>query len=350
LDLGKAHLSFGQPGKALKASEKALNLFKLQGSDVLAAYALEVVTKALMEQKQFKEALKRGRAELSSNSSSGDKRALPRLRFSLCRIYLAVNKRHEALAEAEQGLAAAEELGSIKLRAEGLQQVSTLNLHLGAVDLASQLAEKALLLFRRLGDMIGEATVLEILAQAMKFRASFEAEAAKEQEALELIQALKKSLENRSAKDFRDILEACYENEHVMTQDVEEVLGPIIAQDPEGIYEFVERNQPEKYRMDEADRPEREAAQFDRRLLYYMFRWGSMGYGPGFRLLKTAHRVGTELHGSCVGMGSLNLMDECPDWEEKAQWHPGILDCTLQVTALRHLDKAVQQTTRVAAE
>mmetsp|Transcript_85481 Transcript_85481/g.151211 ORF Transcript_85481/g.151211 Transcript_85481/m.151211 type:complete len:557 (+) Transcript_85481:72-1742(+) len=344
LDLAKAHLSFGHPRKSVKASEKALGLFKLQGSDVLAAHALEILTKALMEEKQFKEALKRIREELSSSLGAGDKRALPRLRFSLCRIYLALQKKKEALAEAEQGLAVAEELGSMKLQAEGLQQVAMLNLHLGSARLASELAERALPLFRRLGDMIGEATVLEIIAQAMKFAAQFEDEAAKEREALEIIEALKRSLESRNAKDFKDLLQICYENEYVMTQDVEEVLGPVIAEDPEGVYDFVQRNQPEKYRIDEADRPEREAAQFDRRLLYYMFRWGAMGYGPGFRLLKTAHRVGTDLHGNCVGVGTLNLMDDCPDWEEKAQWHPGILDCTLQVNVFRHLDKSVQQT------
>ena len=80
LSLSKAHLVRGLPLKAKKASEKALNLFHEQSSDLLAAAALEILVQALIGQEQRKEALQRAKQELLSFLGSGDKWAVPRMR------------------------------------------------------------------------------------------------------------------------------------------------------------------------------------------------------------------------------------------------------------------------------
>ncbi len=80
LSLSKAHLLRGSPVKAKKASEKALNLFHEQNSDLMAAAALEIFVQALIKQEQRKEALQRAKQELLSFMGSGDKWAVPRMR------------------------------------------------------------------------------------------------------------------------------------------------------------------------------------------------------------------------------------------------------------------------------
>jgi len=80
LSLSKAHLLRGSPVKAKKASEKALNLFHEQNSDLMAAAALEILVQALIKQEQRKEALQRAKQELLSFMGSGDKWAVPRMR------------------------------------------------------------------------------------------------------------------------------------------------------------------------------------------------------------------------------------------------------------------------------
>ena len=80
LSLSKAHMLRGLPPKAKKASEKALNLFHEQDSDLLAAQALEILVQALIGQEQRKDALQRAKQELQSFLGSGDKWAVPRMR------------------------------------------------------------------------------------------------------------------------------------------------------------------------------------------------------------------------------------------------------------------------------
>lgn len=134
---------------------------------------------------------------------------------------------------------------------------------------------------------------------------------------------------------FEAVLEKCYENENVFTENVEEIISPVIATDPDGLYQFFLDNQPEKWKVNpDEDQKFDSAQQFDRRLMYYAFRLGAMGYGPGFRLIKKAYRLGQNLENT-QGYGTLNLMDNCPPWEERSQFHPGVLDCVLQVGAVR---------------
>lgn len=82
--------------------------------------------------------------------------------------------------------------------------------------------------------------------------------------------------------------------------------------------------------------------------MYFAFRHGAMGYGPGFRLIKSAYRLGDDRE-TRQGAGTLNLMDTCPDWEERTAWHPGILDCVLQVGATRDLPFEYMESTKIGA-
>merc|ERR1712073_108977 len=70
-------------------------------------------------------------------------------------------------------------------------------------------------------------------------------------------------------------------------------------------------------------------SQYDRRFLYFMFRYGQMGYGPGFRLLNTGWRTGP-MGFKAHGRGILTLKGDHDDWENYCGYHSGIYDCALQ--------------------
>ncbi|CAJ1410350.1 unnamed protein product [Effrenium voratum] len=350
LNISQAHLARGLPLKAKKAAEKALGQFQEQNSDLLAAEALDVLIQALVGQEQRKDALQRAKQELSAFLSSGDKWATPRMRGCLVKALMNMDKKKEALAEAERALESAQSLKSLRAMNEAMKPVAILNIQLGKVDKAKDLADELLRMSKQLGDLDGEAVATQLICKAVQERGVFEEKAALEREAEDLIIELKKAMTDRDGPRFKEVLEKCYENENVFTEDVEEIIGPVILTDPDGLYEFFLNNQPEKWKIDRADDRKFDAAQqFDRRLLYYVFRLGAMGYGPGFRLVKTDFRLG-EPGQSSKAVGTLNLMENCPDWEERTAWHPGLLDCVLQVGAARVMTNDLQYKAKIETE
>ncbi|CAK9040529.1 unnamed protein product [Durusdinium trenchii] len=339
LSLAKAHKIRGLPLKTKKASEKALSLFQEQSSDVLAAEALHLLVEALIGQEQRKEALQRAKQELYSFLSSGDKWAVPSMRLCLVTALLGMDRKKDALSETERALQDAEELTkNVKvsmMKAQVMKQLAICNMLTGSVDKAKALADQILPMCRELGDIEGEDSMNELIGLVVQQRGALEEHAAKEREAEELILQLKEAMLARDGPTFKAVLEKCYENENVFTENVEEIISPVIATDPDGLYQFFLDNQPEKWKVNpDEDQKFDSAQQFDRRLMYYAFRLGAMGYGPGFRLIKTAYRLGQNLENT-QGYGTLNLMDNCPPWEERSQFHPGVLDCVLQVGAVR---------------
>ena len=346
LSLAKAHKLRGLPLKAKKASEKALNLFQEQSSDMLAAEALHILVEALIGQEQRKEALQRAKQELFAFLGSGDKWAVPSMRLCLVKALMGMDRKKEALSEAEKALEAAEELTKSSkslIKVHALKQVAICNMLTGKVDKAKELADQILPMCRLLGDVEGEDSMNELLGIVIQQRGALEEHAAKEREAEDLILQLKEAMLARDGKNFKAVLEKCYENENVFTENVEEMISPVIATDPDGLFDFFLQNQPEKWKVNPEEEESKfdSAQQFDRRLMYYAFRVGAMGYGPGFRLIKTNYRLGQNFE-KTQGFGTLDLMDNCPDWEENARFHPGILDCVLQVGAVRGVSNEYQ--------
>eukprot|EP00913_Durusdinium_trenchii_P007314 g6875.t1 len=333
LSLAKAHKIRGLPLKTKKASEKALSLFQEQSSDVLAAEALHLELGWVIHEAGL------SCEELYSFLSSGDKWAVPSMRLCLVTALLGMDRKKDALSEMERALQDAEELTkNVKvsmMKAQVMKQLAICNMLTGSVDKAKALADQILPMCRELGDIEGEDSMNELIGLVVQQRGALEEHAAKEREAEELILQLKEAMLARDGPTFKAVLEKCYENENVFTENVEEIISPVIATDPDGLYQFFLDNQPEKWKVNpDEDQKFDSAQQFDRRLMYYAFRLGAMGYGPGFRLIKTAYRLGQNLENT-QGYGTLNLMDNCPPWEERSQFHPGVLDCVLQVGAVR---------------
>merc|ERR1711933_75598 len=112
------------------------------------------------------------------------------------------------------------------------------------------------------------------------------------------LQALKEAIDARNGDELKVALEALYADETCTQEDVEQILEPLIKKDPEGVFEFLEENVEEPEEEEPKDnrkggeRVFNQWKHFDRRFMYFMFRVGMMGYGPGFRLLKTVFRMG----------------------------------------------------------
>ncbi|CAE8611375.1 unnamed protein product [Polarella glacialis] len=338
LRIAEAHLAHSQAEKARKSAELAMHSFEEQGNQSWAAAALEVLVQALLALGLKREALRLAQRGLAQHLASGARRAIPRARSSVVRAFLALWQKKEALAEAEQALAAARASRSRRLEALMLQEVAELQLLLGSVEAAKEAADQALVLFKRLGDLVGQATAIQILGTAEDLRGVLEQHAAKDEEASQLIAQLGAAMGRRDGREFKKVLQACYEHEQVYTDDVERGIGPEIQKDPEGAYSFFLENQPENWKVE--PQAAKTAHQLDRTLMYYLYRLGQMHYGPGFRLLRTAYRLGDETLGyDAPGCGTLRLLEDCPDWEETVGFHPGLLDCALQVNGLRYYQK-----------
>ncbi|OLP77182.1 hypothetical protein AK812_SmicGene42788 [Symbiodinium microadriaticum] len=265
----EARAALGKYEDGLRAAEAAMVIYNYCSNEAgqvedVAWFDSDLEGQAMIRLEQRKEGLQRAKQAL-----------------------VGMDKKKEAFAEAEKILDAARSLNSNRYKVEVL----------GQVDKAKQLAEELLPVCKELADLEAEAAAHEVIGKAVEHRGAFEQKAAKEREAEDLIIKLK-----------QDVLEQCYEHEHVYTEadgelwsvfpgDVEELIGPVIATDPEGLYKspasaFFLSNQPEKWRIDpEDDRKFHTAQQFDRK-------------DPG----EGAH-----------AMGTLDLMDNAPEWEEQVQ-------------------------------
>merc|ERR1711941_90553 len=123
------------------------------------------------------------------------------------------------------------------------------------------------------------------------------------EEVKQLVERLRETLSQRDGSAFRVALEHCYANEAVSMEDVEQALSSLIEADPDGVQQFWQDNHPDSFEYQKRDGAQdyldpgtndkfRQSQHFDRRYIYFLFRIGGMGYGPGFRLLRDVYRKG----------------------------------------------------------
>lgn len=341
--LAKAHNKSGQYQKAMKAGGMAMEHFRQHGSTALEQAALAQIVQGLIGMDAKAEALRQAKQGQAQLQKAGDKKNAALVTKSIIAAQAADGKFKEAVIAAKDALAIFRELGDKDHEGEMLVELAKLYARLGQLEQSKDAAEEALPIFKDAGNSQGEVAALEILGAAEHAKAELQAEQEAQDEKKKLLDAVKTALVNREAEDFKEALTAVYKSEYITEEDITSALMPVFERDPAGATEFWEENHPEEFELPAkytdmqdyaAEASFQSANVFDRRGLYLGFRYGGMGYGPGFRLLKTAHRKGPPGYWA-HGHSTLTLKDDHADWEEYAGWHAGILDCALQTGATR---------------
>merc|ERR1712048_550572 len=224
-----------------------------------------------------------------------------------------------------------------------LCQVAKLYLKMGMLDQCKEEAEKAVQIFKDLDDAEGKILALHLIGEAEHQKVEDQQNRNDKLEAKELIYKVKVALEERDGEAFKAALDKCYSNENVTVSDMEESLGSLIDSDPEEIKAFWISNHPDGHAkprepkrgyVDEKDSFFDYGRCYDRRFLYYIFRAGNMGYGPGLRLIKTAYRKGKPGY-LTHSIGTMAGKDYVDEWEEYVGHHVMLYDGALQMGATR---------------
>mmetsp|Transcript_74906 Transcript_74906/g.173654 ORF Transcript_74906/g.173654 Transcript_74906/m.173654 type:complete len:526 (-) Transcript_74906:108-1685(-) len=343
LHLTTVHSDNGQHQKALKAGGMALEHFR-QCNSIFEREALDATVRGLVGMEAVSEALRQARQGVAQLEKTGNKKMAALATTTLIRAYRANDKIREAVVAAKDALAIFHDLGEREHEGTMQCEVAKLYLELGQYDQCKELAEEALPLFKELGYVTqGEVTALELIGAAEDAKAKLQLEKDRQDQVDDMMSKLKSALINKDGPKFKEILDKVYSSEFVSTEDVKNTLMPVFERDPEETQNFWDANQPEAWPLpkqmdvdeDQATAGMFESSRsFDRRYLYFLFRVGAMGYGPGFRLLKTCFRKGPASYWS-HGHSTLKLKDDHDDWEEYSGFHAGVLDCALQTGAAR---------------
>lgn len=344
-----AHFANEQPQKALKAAGMALDLFRKQNLRMRETTALDLQVQALIGIGSKDEALRAAKTGVALLQKSGDRMATALGMMAIVHAYSGKGENRSALDAARDALAILRELGNKKLMATMMIEVAKLHAAVGEGEKASELAEEAVRLCRECGDWMGLAAATEVIGAVEDSAATLALQEEQNEEKKILLNKLASAFEMRNAPEFKDVLDRIYSSNNISIEEFQDAIAPVMEKDPEGAQVWAESNHPDSYPL-EQESEERDvdmlgknldskvATQFDRRFCYFAFRWGGMGYGPGFRLLKTAFRKGPQ-GWTAHGHGTLTIKDDHDDWEEYTGYHPGIYDCALQAGAPRGYDE-----------
>jgi len=341
--LAQVHNKSKQYTKAMKSGGMAMEHFRQHGSTMLEQACLAEIVSGLIGMEAKAEALRQARQGQAQLQKAGDRRMAALATASIIRAYFADSKYKEAVIAAKDALAIFRELGDREHEGTMLVELASVYAQLGQLDLSKDAAAEALPLFKDAGNTAGEVRALELMGAVEDAKVALQQEKEWQEDKRKLLEAVKTALVNREAADFKEALTAVYKNGYIEAEDLEVTLTPVFERDPAGATEFWEENHPEEFPLPKqfldaedfgAETSFKFLKTFDRRQLYLGMRFGGMGYGPAFRLLKTAHRKGPQGYWA-HGHSTLTLKDDHADWEEKAGWHAGILDCALQTGSVR---------------
>jgi len=336
LGIAKAHAFHGHREKALKVGVMASELFRtLNMSGAFQQAALDVVVQSQLLLGKTDEALKSATSGVSSLEKAGEKAAALAAMRTLVNVYLAREEIQDALGASERAVEVSRELGDSAAQAAALDELARLRAAMGYLSDARLSADEALPLAREAGDAALEGRIMATIgasedalaAPAVAFGSS-EA-TAEEYAALELV---RDAVEQKSVGDLQNAIAQCTKNWRIKGDMVEEILRPVIAADPHGAGAFWLAHRPDE--IFAGDGADYQGVQLERIGTYFHFRQTMMGYGPGFRLMSATWRKGTSV-GPNTGCCTVDLKEDHDEWEEYSKYHPGMLDCALQVGLAR---------------
>lgn len=348
--IARAHVSNNQFTKALKAGGKALEVCRELGAPHWEASALDACVEALIKSNAMDEAVRQAKQGLAYIQRKAPKRAIARAMETVIRAYVARSNYKEALGVAKDALKTYAEAGDSDREAAMMIEISRLHTNMGDLDDAEQAANDSLTMYKKLHDAHGQNLATDMLGAAEDAKHVVETEDERVETIKEKIADLRRAIENRDETAFKAGMEAVFSDGKVTEADIDKLLEPLMKGDPEGTMEFLRENvEPEATSASGLNRLCEDGAvddskrfaygiQIDRRMAYFFFRVGMMGYGPGFRLLKCLVGMDdkTGRPSGRFGISTLTYKDDMDEWEMTTGYHPGLFDCVLQTGAARN--------------
>jgi tetratricopeptide (TPR) repeat protein len=360
--VAQAQLSGSKAVEAERSAKWALKLFREKGHSKGAGTALGLYVQALVARGMVTEARSAAEQEILAFRAAGDK-----LGEAAAAHAVAV----AALASGEPDFGAVETaLGSVQAlgyrREEGrlLVSLASAQSKQGLVEQAQRNANKAVSIFRKVGDWEGEKSALEILTSAHAAMGLEPPSSPFRTEALEVVAALAKAVEMRDAKQLSSAVVRIYKaGGFFMRDDFIEVLGPVVAKDTEGAAAFLRDNCEEgvaDFFLDmvspkQADSAEtaagpvgdgigpaketQRAREINHTGMYYQVRAGTLVYGPHYRqvngFILDFNKPFEVVHATVT---PTSLGD---DWQQEGfDWNPACIDAAVHATfGMGHIDR-----------
>jgi len=289
---------------------------------------------ALVALGRIDDALRQAADGVASLQKAGERKLAAVAMKSVMHAHIANGDGQNALTVGKQAADTFLQLNDQGAHAGMLLELARFYFAVGDYFTAKETAEKAIPYFKELSDTAGHAAAMEIFGAAEDAEEQENEKPHSEVDREALMQKVAEALQMGRGDELRQLCEECYEK-GIGSRALKAYLKPLVFDvNPEQSTELMNfwiDHQPPY--LEFGDGLMAEATYFQREDVYFYFRSaGSMGYGPGFRLMRNCWRTGKASENPDVrSISVLSLKDDHDLWEEKVTMgHPGIIDCSLQ--------------------
>jgi hypothetical protein len=340
IELAEVQLKRSLAGEALSAALSALSIAQKKSADSLASTALVIAVNSYIALGQPSEALSIAKQLMAAARLAGNKKMEALALSSLAKAHAADKYLEVAVDTASEAVVAAEQLGDKALQAKLLEDIAGIHLAAEQLQAAKDAGDRAGVIYKELGDSKGMDSVKALSSSIDEALGKEPEKKLKEDEQYKIdremdmlaLQAATEALMSRDEKTFKTKYEKLYECKTLTPEDWSKAFANYDDQDSKSFMETCLNKRPGSYIRMINEVP-----------FYCAFRYGGMHYGPGFRLnsliMSNVDREIFEEEALSLGVLSLwSSWDHVPnpeDWERLSGWHPGVLDCALQVSAMR---------------
>jgi hypothetical protein len=345
VQLAQVQLKRSLPGEALAAALSAVTHAQRKGANKLESMALDIAVKSYIDLGQASEAVSIAKQGVASARLAGNKIAEARGLQSLARAHAADRYPEVAVDTANEALLLAEQLADKALQANLLLDIARINLASGQLQSAKDAGDRAGVVYKELPDAEGVKSVEELTTSIVNALQEEPERKRKEDEQYQL----DREMELLALRAATDALATRNEDEFVTKYEKLEECKTLTDEDWSKAFAMYQDDDAAQGWMEQtlSKHPGWRHRIVSGQAFYTAFRYGGMHYGPGFRLTELAgttidcHPMDTKTLNASV-LRLWNQWEYCPDeWEGMAWWHAGMLDCALQVGAVRmgiHVD------------
>mmetsp|Transcript_34237 Transcript_34237/g.72939 ORF Transcript_34237/g.72939 Transcript_34237/m.72939 type:complete len:347 (-) Transcript_34237:151-1191(-) len=282
----QANMFLGDSIAASLAANDEVAMIHRSGDKAAEAKALQLLAEVQVSRGDTMGSVDSLRSAVALGREVGDSQVLASSLRALSLALLAANKKHDALAPAQESLKLFGGLNDPDGEARARRAVNSIFVELGQLDKAP--------------DRSAALSALKDLAAAVSSRNTAQWTAA--------MQELNKTCAY-CQKDVDDVIQEALEKDRPIVSVFLEEQG--VETKGSGLPQTVMKEVPKQ-------------------IHYLNFRLGGLGYGPRFRCVNSYKKqIGEDLD-TLAALGCLQIAEEAEDWEAELQFHPGVLDSMLQ--------------------